>query len=50
MCVEITSRGRLAKPHGAAAVSWRASSSVDVAEAIVGGDVRAVFVSCVARV
>jgi hypothetical protein len=37
MFVVIRSRGRLAKPHGAAVVSWRASSSVDVAEFIVGG-------------
>ena len=43
--MEIRSRGRLAKPHGAAAVSWRASSSVDVAEAIVGGK----YVRCLCR-
>jgi hypothetical protein len=51
MCVvEIAVRKRLAKPPGAAAVSWRASSPVDVAEAIMDGEVRAVSVSCVVRV
>jgi hypothetical protein len=47
--VEIASWKRLEKPTRAAAVFTRAPSSFDVAEVIVGGEVRAVSVSCVVR-
>ena len=47
--VEIASWKRLEKPTRAAAVFTRAPSSVDVAEVIVGGEVRAVSVSCIVR-